>query len=342
MNVSGLLEFYEQRKRESRPLVMVTVFETMGSTYSKPGALMLLDAEGHFHGMLSGGCLEGDLALRAAEVVENASATAVTYDLSQDDELWGLGVGCDGVMRVLLQPLFADAGYEPFATFASVLKGSETCRYGLVIESEALAAGAAVIEESGSLHRVNVDAEIASDLLEGAVGVSTVELDNGNATVLRVELRPPPRLLLLGAGMDVEPVVRIAAEMGWRCTVVDHRESYVTSGDFSAAETLSCIPAEALSVEFDLSLFDAAVVMSHHLVSDRSHLRQLAVTDIPYIGLLGPRARRDRLLADLGEDGRRLENRLHGPAGLDLGGRGPAAIALSIIAEIQSVLESAP
>ena len=79
--------------------------------------------------------------------------------------------------------------------------------------------------------------------------------------------------------------------------------------------------------------------MSHHLASDRSYLEQLAATEVRYIGLLGPAARRNRLLSELGETGQALEGRLHGPAGIDLGGRGPAAIALSIVAEVQGVLQ---
>ena len=139
--------------------------------------------------------------------------------------------------------------------------------------------------------------------------------------------------------MDAEPLVRFASEMGWRSTVSDHRNAYVERGDFKGAEELLCLPADDLARELDLSRFDAAIVMSHHLASDRSYLRQLAATDIAYVGLLGPANRRERLVADLGDDGKRLQERLHGPAGLDIGGRGPAAIALSIIAEVQGVLE---
>jgi xanthine/CO dehydrogenase XdhC/CoxF family maturation factor len=97
---------------------------------------------------------------------------------------------------------------------------------------------------------------------------------------------------------------------------------------------LTCAPAESLAEVVDFSRFDAAIIMSHHLVSDRSYLRQLAYTDIPYVGLLGPSHRRDRILSELGEAASQFGERLHGPAGLDLGGRGPAAIALSIVAEI--------
>ena len=105
MNPGKLLQFFEERRKRAEPLVLVTVFETEGSTYSKAGAHMLVDKSGIFHGMLSGGCLEGDLAIRAQAVLETGAAQTVTYNLGHgDDELWGMGVGCDGTMRVLLPP----------------------------------------------------------------------------------------------------------------------------------------------------------------------------------------------------------------------------------------------
>jgi xanthine/CO dehydrogenase XdhC/CoxF family maturation factor len=144
---------------------------------------------------------------------------------------------------------------------------------------------------------------------------------------------------VLGGGPDAEPVVRFAAELGWRCTVVDHRDAYIESGRFGAAEKALCLPAAEVGRTLELSRYDAAVVMSHHLASDRAYLEQLAATDVRYVGLLGPAARRDRLLSELGERGQALAGRLHGPAGIDLGGRGPAAIALAIVAEVQGVLQ---
>ena len=156
--------------------------------------------------------------------------------------------------------------------------------------------------------------------------------------VLRSSITPPPRLLVLGAGLDAEPVVRFAAELGWRVTVADHRPAYMESGDFTRAKACLCVPADTLAESLDLSGFDFAIVMSHHLVSDRSYLTQLAGSPVPYIGLLGPRARRERLESEIGESAAALGGRLHGPAGLDIGGRGPAAIALSIIAQMQAFL----
>jgi xanthine/CO dehydrogenase XdhC/CoxF family maturation factor len=109
LNAIELIRFYEVRRERGEPLVLVTIFETQGSTYSKAGAQMLIDGDAVFHGMLSGGCLEGDLAIRAATVIETGVPQVVAYDLAQDDELWGLGVGCDGQMRVFLQLISKEA-----------------------------------------------------------------------------------------------------------------------------------------------------------------------------------------------------------------------------------------
>lgn len=297
MNPSQLLEFYERNRRNSEPLVLVTVIETRGSTYSKAGTHMLIDQRGVFRGMLSGGCLEGDLAVRARVVLESGTAQSVTYNLAEDDELWGMGVGCDGLIRVHLQPLRPESGYVPFAELAEVLRG-------------------------------------------GAAREVRIPLAGNEPDELVYVARPPPRLLILGAGLDAEPLTQFAVQLGWRCSLVDHRPAYIEQGSFEGAESVTCLPAASLAETVDLDEFDLVVVMSHHLESDRTYLRQLAATRIGYIGLLGPPHRRQRLLADLGDVAGALEARLHGPAGLDLGGRGPGPIALSIIAQMQQYLSS--
>lgn len=302
MTTESLLKFFDAHRSSGRPIVLVTVIETAGSTYSKPGAQMLINADGVFRGMLSGGCLEGDLAVRAAAVIEAGQPQTVTYDLAADDELWGLGVGCDGRIRVLLQPLRAEDSYVPFAEIARILRG-----------------------------RGRADVRLSVPGVRPGVPGAFVD----------IQVVPPPSVLVLGAGPDAEPVVRMAAELGWRCTVSDHRPRYVESGEFPAAEAVRCIPADELSVQLDLSAYSMAVIMSHHLASDRSYLRQLAGTDMCYIGLLGPPGRRNRLLAELGSLAGKLEGRVHGPAGLRLGGRGPGPIALSIVAQMQKVYAGA-
>ena len=286
MNINAIIAFFEAHRQRGEKLALATVIDTSGSTYSKAGAQMLIDEEGRFRGMLSGGCLEGDLAIRARAVLESGKPQVASYDLGQDEELWGLGVGCEGVMRVLLQAL--DDDYEPFTSVVNILQGDEA-------------------------------AEVA------------LELDE------RVEIAPLPRLLILGAGLDAEPVVRFAAELGWRSTVCDHRPAYIAAGQFENADATHCVAANDIRAAVNPTRYAMAIVMSHHLVSDLAYLRQLAETKIPYIGLLGPAARRDRLLRELGANATKLEGRLHGPAGLDIGGRGPASIALSIVAQMHAV-----
>ena len=348
MNPRRLEAFYRERSNRGEPLVLATVTETRGSTYSKAGAQMLIDRDGIFQGMLSGGCLEGDLAIRAAAVLETGVPQSVTYDLSdENDDLWGLGVGCDGLLRVFLQPLDARDGYEPYASIATLQNGRETFAVATLLESAAgLPAGAAAIvvgketrlfgPPSAAAEGLSRVATIARN--DGRSGIESVAVGDEEVDAMVAVLRPVPRLLILGAGLDTEPVLRFGNELGWVCTVADHRPGYLERGGFESAERTVCAPAAELAATLDLDDYDLAIVMSHHLVSDQAYLEALAESDVGYVGLLGPIARRERLVHAIGAAAERLEGRLHGPAGLDIGGRGPGAIALSIIAAMQMQL----
>lgn len=339
----ALYDFFKDKASTCEALVLVTVFETDGSTYSKAGGQMLIDGDGTFFGMLSGGCLEGDLVERSRAVIESGNAQIVSYDLGADDELWGLGVGCDGSLRALLQPLTADNAYQPFAAIAEILNGGVPATLATVIESESIRRGASVIVRGEQAQGFGLEDEVVTRLASQAGGAAhpelrTVELSGGNCRVLFSPLTPAPALLILGAGLDSEPVARFAAELGWRCTVADHRPGYIEARSYPPHAQSLCCNADELDARVDLNAYDMAIVMSHHLVSDRSYLEQLARSEVGYVGLLGPPGRRDRLLADLGEVAGALRERLRGPAGMVLGGRGPGPIALEIIAEMQQYL----
>lgn len=349
MNHQKMQHFFSVRRDRAEPLVLATVYETRGSTYSKAGARMLVDANGIFQGMLSGGCLEGDLAMRARAAVESGDVQFAEYDLAADnDELWGMGVGCDGLMRVFLQPLSAANGYEPLASVLELESAHQQARLMTVIESMhvGISAGASVVIGPDGPRCFGIEAELSDELLAacqeqdpstaGAL-VSTV-VDGEQLVVLHSRVEPVPRVLVLGAGLDAVPLVKLADELGWRCTVVDHRPAYVQNEGFKCADKALCMPVAELSRELNLDDFDLAIVMSHHLLSDRCYLEQLAAQGPDYVGLLGPPGRRQRLLRELGEAAAGLDERLHGPAGLDIGGRGPAAIALSIVAQMQNHL----
>ena len=349
MNVRALTEFFDVRRQRHAPIALATVVETRGSTYSKAGALMLIDENGVFQGMLSGGCLEGDLAIHAQAVIETGRPQLQTYDLGADnDELWGLGVGCDGLMKVLLQPVAAANDYEPLATVLAALDGRVPAIASTIIESSLAAApvGATLVLLDDEVSAFGLDDDIAETIAVGMrAGLATGETsseslsrDEGEVLVLHSLIRPALRLLILGGGLDAEPLVRFTSELGWKCTVTDHRPAYIEQGNFTGAERVICSSTDDLQSNVEFDQFDAAIVMSHHLASDRAYLGYMAASDIAYVGLLGPVGRHDRLLSELGDDGKNLAGRLHGPAGLDLGSHGPAAIALSIVAQLQQLL----
>ena len=143
-------------------------------------------------------------------------------------------------------------------------------------------------------------------------------------------------MLILGGGPDAVPVIEFAARLGFKLTVYDHRPAYAQAARFPLAESVQCAPAPALARQLVLDHYEAAVVMSHHLPSDLDYLRALAHSRVPFIGLLGPAPRRDRLRHELGADAALLGARLHAPVGLALGGRSSPAIALAIVAELQA------
>ncbi|MFO7287651.1 MAG: XdhC family protein [Gammaproteobacteria bacterium] len=346
MSVRRILESFDAWRREGVPIVLATVYETLGSTYSKAGHRILIAANGDYQGLVSGGCLEGDLAERARAVVAGGAPSAVTYDLRDDrDDLWGLGIGCNGLIEIFLQPLLPGEGYEPFAAIADVLRGTRGGAAATVIASDRddAPAGATVVLPRGDAprgYRVESEAALAR-LADGCREVletgRAIRVQDGATDVLYTVLKPVPRVLVLGAGLDAVPVVDLAASLGWFVVVGDHRPAYLERGGFARADRVVHIDPAKLPEHVALGDFDAVVVMSHHLETDRKYLEHLSVVPFRYIGVLGPRARRERLLDALGAAGDALRPRLRGPVGLDLGADSPEAIALSIVAEMQAV-----
>jgi len=347
MSTRDLLRSFQAWRASGTPLALATVIETTGSTYTKAGHRILIAGSGDYQGLVSGGCLEHDLTLHAGQVIDSGTARVVSYDLRKEgDELFGLGVGCDGAIRILLQRLGPAHGYAPFADLVAVLEG-DRAGFCAVVTAGPLAGATLTINGS----------HVASHGLDGATAraleqqgrdatdlprLTSLALKNQPTPVLFAPLTPIPRLLLLGAGPDAVPVVALGNTLGWRITVLDHRPAYLERSGLEAAAERWCTPAGELPEQVPLSRFAAALVMNHHLASDRSWLATLADSRIPYIGLLGPPARRERLLRELGPQGSRLAGRLHGPAGLAIGADSPESIALSIWAEVHAAQSPPP
>ena len=347
MGARHLLQSFDAWRAAGEPLVLATVYETAGSTYSKAGHRILLAANGDYRGLVSGGCLEGDLAERARGVVATSQAVAVTYDLRDSaDDLWGLGVGCNGLLRVFLQPLLPANDYQPFNAIAERLAGTRAAGVATVIESDRpdVAVGATAVVDESSEHVFGADAgEVA--LLRAAArsvmqsGKARLATEHG-CRILCAPLQAIPKLLVLGGGLDAIPLVGMAAELGWFVTLADHRPGYLARGGFERAQRAVLVEPGKLAASLPLRDFDAIVVMSHHLATDRKYLAELAAVPTRYLGVLGPRARRDRLLKELTDGAPALRDRLKGPVGLDIGADSPESIALSILAELQSTLST--
>jgi len=318
MTLHRLLPLYDRARAANEPLVLATVIRTGGSTYAKPGAHMLIASDGEYAGLLSGGCLEGDLREHAREVAASGQGRIVSYDLrSTTDQLFGLGAGCEGAMDILLTRVAGDGHWQPLAGMAESFRAARQQHFAFVIASADLKF------PLGFSFQVDAATAAAAPGVELFIAVVT----------------PPPHLLLLGGGPDARPVAALAAFLGWRVTVVEHRTTYLAPERFPPSTTLIEARAAELGASVTLAEYSAAIVMSHHLDSDLHYLRALAASRIPYVGLLGPAARREKLLGDLGADAERLRPRLRAPVGLDIGGRTPESIALSIIGEVHAALE---
>ena len=200
MTPKQLQNAFRRWSDQGKALVLASVYETEGSTYSKAGAQMLITGDGDFQGMLSGGCLEGDLAERARAVLESGSPQSVTYDLGQnDEELWGLGVGCDGLMRIFLQAVSPDNQYQPFATMCTAYEGGSAQVAATVLDSEidALPAGSTLVTIDGDVAFSDIGGDFAQMIQAEAPDVPPLEPAKGRLRQPRdVVQRGLHRLLL--------------------------------------------------------------------------------------------------------------------------------------------------
>lgn len=348
--LNHLLDSYRMLQARGEPLVLATIIETEGSTYQKAGARLLIAADGDSRGLLSGGCFENDLREQAALVFADGRARQRFYDMrSPADTVWGLGLGCNGAVRVLLQLLTPDTHYHPLNRIAETVAERRTAILATVCEStlDAFPDGCAFLVDPRESEFHTAHAALNTQLslharqawLEHRPRLRELRTGGGVVKVFYDVLEPPPELLVIGAGEDAVPVTRLAAILGWGVTVADHRPAYLQPERFAdAGELLHCHP-ETLCTTVDMSRFSALVLMTHNFEYDARYLKAIAGGSIPYIGLLGPAQRRDRLLDELGVLAVNIHDRVFGPVGLDLGAETPEEIALSIVAEIQAVMK---
>jgi xanthine dehydrogenase accessory factor len=349
-SLQRLLALFEHERARCASMVMATVLRTSGPTYSKSGALMLIGASGEYAGILSGGCLEGDLLERSRRVLLEGIAQRVTYDMrGPDDLLFGLGSGCEGAMEILLQRLDVTGAWQPMQGLVDAWYEQRPQSMLLVASSSepGLPCGSGVFGDTGVFFGTDGANQAAvASLLTLAIQHTSRGLSQylpealPGIDVLTMNQAAPTQILLLGAGPDAVPVAQLTGLLGWQTTVIDHRPYYARASRFPTARAVLDTGPEGLGhlLETSPAAFDAAIIMSHHLASDLAYLRAIAPTGTGYVGLLGPVSRRERLLAELGPVAVLLRSRLRAPVGLDLGADNSESIALAIVAEIQGAL----
>jgi xanthine dehydrogenase accessory factor len=347
--ILDVLAAIESLHERGQRMALATVIAVRGSTYRRPGARLLIPEVGAPVGNISGGCLEADIVDVARSVMNDNTTRVASWDLTADDDaVWGLGLGCNGAIDVFIEP--ADRAADLAGALRAAIEQERPIGVVTVLRSDhaGVEPGARVIVSStgdvrGSLGAGPVDAEAAAAASEflGEGRAEVRELDGG--TLVFVEaIEPPPKLLVCGAGHDAISLVRGASFLGWNVAVVDDRPGLLNAERFPEAGELVAVdrPGEAAR-SGRADRLTHVVVMTHNFLRDKEYLRSFASSAVPYIAVLGPAARTERLLAELGAEGCSLERlgreRIYAPAGLDLGSENPEEIAVAILAEIVAV-----
>jgi xanthine dehydrogenase accessory factor len=335
---------------DGKRAVLATVVGVEGNAYRRPGAKMVIADEGDGVGSITAGCLEDEVLALAADVLADGRPRLETFDLTGEDDVWGLGVGCNGVIDILLEPL--DASYRPVVdayesgrdvSVLTVLDGASTgADQG--DRGYAYPAGDTLSLDPLEWPDWLVDAldGQAGELLETDTS-DTLAFERGGETV-RVfvdSVTAPPEMVVFGTGHDVAPVADLASQVDFRVTVAGFRGATATEERFPAADrVVSTSPADVREA-LDLDGNTYAVVMTHNFIDDRLTLEELLYSPVPYIGLLGPRERFEEIREECNAAGREFTEaeleRIYTPAGLDLGGETPFHIAQSIAAEVTAV-----
>jgi xanthine/CO dehydrogenase XdhC/CoxF family maturation factor len=330
--------------------VLATVVDTAGSSYRLPGARMLVTGDGWQAGSISGGCLEGDIVKRGAWLARNGPVV-VAYDTTDDDDIvHGLGLGCRGVIQVLIERLDNPHGLMLIDFLERCLHDRAPAAIATVIDAESgagrrllLDAGGTIVHDSSDNDaRAALERAAHQALLHKKSATKIVETANGSIRAFIEFIAPATSLVIFGAGHDAMPLARLAKAMAFHVTVVDGRPSYAKAARFPEADqVLLCMPGTVPDNAL-LGPDAIALVMTHHYLSDQKILQTLLASPVRYIGVLGPKTRAQEMLSGIAETGCAIGdaqmNRIFAPVGLDIGAGNAEQVALSIIAEIQAFL----
>jgi len=354
--IREIVRQFIQAKINGKKTALATVVHLDGSSYRRPGARMLIEDDGQLTGAISGGCLEGDALRKALHVIAENRAMLVTYDTMDDDDAkFGVGLGCNGIIQVLIEPINYKAPHNPMVLLQALLEKRDPAVLLTLFDlndRKAKQHGTCLVYKNAQnrLGQIPMDSDkIEKDILQVLHQKTSVfkeyPNDQSNSTAFIEYIDLPVSLVVIGAGNDVIPLIEMAKILGWDPHVVDGRANYATADRFASACSVLVSKPEKVLEQIQVDYKTVFVLMTHNYNYDLAMLRALLFVDTPYIGSLGPRKKLDRMLDELREEGLNITtvqlSKIYGPVGLHLGAETPEEIALSIIAEIQAVLKGA-
>ena len=346
-----LIDAYDLAKADGIEMALATVVQVDGSAYRRPGARMLVTQDGRLTGAISGGCLEGDALRKAQAVIFQQKSMLVTYDTTdEDDQKFGIGLGCNGIIHLLIEPLDVNQVDNPvelirqarstretslLLTFFSI-KNSKKEQIGTIHLTQGL-------QQFGSLAKVKEEfhPRILQEITTFEQPSSRIQcFDELDELSLFFELiHPPLQILLFGAGNDTLPVAQLAALLGHEVILVDGRKALATNNRFPTVQRIIQGPANEVMDQIETDLNTVALLMTHNFDYELVLLEKLSQLLLPYIGILGPKRKTEKLLERLQAKGIAIPTgNLYAPIGLDLGAETSEEIALAILAEIAAVV----
>lgn len=353
--LKDIVNAFDKADKIGLQTALATVVHVEGSSYRRAGARMLITEDGQLTGAISGGCLEGDALRKARLVMAQNKPMLVTYDTTDDDDAkLGVGLGCNGIIHILIEPIFAKKQDNPINLFKLFLSKREpvvlVTLFTMNNKQAAQPGTCLLLNKDERIIGEFPDDEIKDALLTDAKNV----LVNGNSVTKTylygdkftcfIELmQPAVSLVIFGAGNDAIPLVQIAATLGWLIYMVDGRSNYAIPERFPLAEKIIISKPENVLPQIIIDERTVIMLMTHNYNYDQCVLKQLLSLSISYIGILGPKKRLQRMLDEFADEGVKITSEqlesVFGPAGLDIGSENADEIALSIIAEMQAVLK---
>ncbi|MEO5684493.1 MAG: XdhC/CoxI family protein [Chitinophagaceae bacterium] len=354
--IEDIIKAYDEAVIAGKQAALATVVHVDGSSYRRPGARMLITEEGMLTGAISGGCLEGDALRKALLVIMQQQSMLVTYDTSdEDDAVIGLGLGCNGIIQVLIEPVDAGKTNNPVSLLKMLTnKRQEALLVTLFCLSDkknpqpgtCLLLAADGLITGNSIYLDEVLIEGARKVMESRQSsFHNYVTDKQQFTAFTEFIPPAISLVVIGAGNDILPLAAMSEILGWKTTIIDGRPAYAKKERFPASCQVILAKPEQVIEQITMDSRTAVVLMTHNYNYDLALLRLLVVKDIPYTGMLGPKKKLERMLHELSKDGIDLTalqlSTIHSPVGLDIGAETAGEIALSILAEVKAVFASA-